>query len=245
MTGSGADPRPVPDQGKTARTTGFFGSGVVIDCMDGAGRDPGGDQLIEEIDFILERLFRNSRTNAILSWLLIGVLVVGFVESVLDFDRQWMVFVAAVGIVVLIPPVAVRDWRAMLPWELLVLALLPILVRGLFGGTLGTFATYLSFAGLALIITAELHTFTGLRVTHWFAVVFVVMATMATVAVWTIFRWNADRFLGTTYLVDNETLMMEWIYVTLAGLVAGVLFDGYFRKRNSTLWRAIRRSVRR
>lgn len=87
--------------------------------------------------------------------------------------------------------------------------------------------------------------FTSLEVTHWFAVGLVVLATMATVAAWTIFRWNADLFLGTSYLVDNETLMIEWVSVTLAGVVAGFLFDGYFRRRDRQLWRAIMRSVRR
>lgn len=68
---------------------------------------------------------------------------------------------------------------------------------------------------------------------------------MATVAAWTIFRWNADRFLGTAYLVDIETLMVEWVYVTLAGDTAGVLFDGYIKRRERRLWRAIRRSIGR
>lgn len=183
--------------------------------------------------------------NAILAWLLVGVLVAVFVESLFDVDRGWIVFVAVTGVIVIIPPLTYREWRVMLPWELLVLALLPVLVRGLFGGTVGTFATYLAIAGVALIVTAELHMFTSLQVTHWFAVGFVGLATMATVAAWTIFRWNADRFLGTAYLVDNETLMVEWVYVTLAGVAAGVLFDGYFKRRERRLWRAIRQSIDR
>lgn len=199
----------------------------------------------DELEDILALLFQSGRTNAILAWLLVGVLVIVLVESILDFDRHWMVFVGVAGVLVLIPPAAYREWRVMLPWELLVLALLPILVRGVFGGRIGTFATYLALAGLALIVIAELHMFTSLEVTHWFAVGLVVLATMATVAAWTIFRWNADLFLGTSYLVDNETLMIEWVSVTLAGVVAGFLFDGYFRRRDRQLWRAIMRSVRR
>lgn len=198
-----------------------------------------------ELEDALERLFRDGRTNALLAWLLVGVLAVVFVESALDLDYQWILFVGFVGCVVLLPPLAYREWRAMLPWELLVLALLPILVRGLVGGTVGTFATYLALAALALLVIVELHMFTSLTVTHWFAVVLVVLTTMAVAAAWTVFRWNADRFLGTAFLVDNETLMMEWLYVTLAGIAAGVLFDGYFRRRDRHLWRAIRRTVRR
>ena len=198
-----------------------------------------------EIRGAFDRLFRNGRTNAVIAWALVAVLAGVFVDSVVDVDLQWVLFTAFVAVVVLLPPVAYREWRVMLPWELLVLALFPVLVRGLFGGTLGTFATYVALAGLALLVVVELHTFTTLRVTHWFAVVLVVLTTLAAVAAWTVFRWNADRFLGTSYLVDNETLMMEWLYVTLAGVVAGLVFDGYFRRRDQWLWRAIRRVIRR
>jgi hypothetical protein len=176
------------------------------------------DQSAEDV---LARLFRSGRTNAAIAWLLVGVLAVTFVESILGFDRLWMDFVAATAAVVLVPPVAHRDWRVMLPWEPLVLALLPVLVRALLGGELGTFAYYLSVSGLALIITVELHVFTELRMTHWFAVIFVSMTTMASVAAWTVVRWTLDRWLGTSFLTDNEALMTEWAAVAVAGLAAG------------------------
>lgn len=192
-------------------------------------------------DDLLAQLFRSGRINALVSWALVGILLAVFIKSVLDFDRQWIVFVTATGAIVLLPPIAYRDWRVMLPWEVLVIALFPILVRGLFAGEVGTFATYFAVAGLALLVTVELHMFTTVRLTHWFAVVFVVMATMAVVAVWTILRWNMDTFLGTNFLTTNEALMLEWLYVTLAGLSAGVLFDSYFRRRGRLLRRAIRR----
>lgn len=201
---------------------------------------------------VLARLFRSGRNNALLSWALVGVLVVVFVESLLDLDRLWILFVAATGAIVLLPPVAYREWRVMLPWELLLLALLPILVRGIAGGELGTFAYYLSIAGLALIVVVELHMFTDLELTHWFAVAFVVMTTMATVAAWSIARWNMDLFLGTSFLLEpgmtqdqaNAALMVEFTWVTLAGLVAGVLFDAYFKRRGRRLRRRLGRVMR-
>ncbi|EMA06664.1 hypothetical protein SAMN05443574_10590 [Haloarcula vallismortis] len=198
-----------------------------------------------DLDGTVERLFRDGRTNAIIAWVLVAVLPGVFIDSVLDLDYRWMLFVAVVSAVVLVPPVAYREWRVMLPWELLLLASLPILIRGLVGGTVGTFASYLSLAALALLGIVELHMFTELTVTHWFAVCLVVLTTLAAAAAWTVFRWNADRFLGTSYLTTNEALMAEWLYVTLAGLVAGVLFDGYFRRRDRRLWRVVRRMVRR
>jgi len=213
--------------------------------MSDRADDPPDLDLSSELEDVFERLFRSGRTNALLAWPLVGVLAVTFVESALGVDYGWIVFVAVSGLIVLVPPVAYRDWRVMLPWELLVLALFPVLVRGVVGGTVGTFATYLALAGLALIVTVELHMFTSLQVTHWFAVGLVVLMTLAAVAAWTVFRWNADRLLGTSFLVDNEALMIEWVYVTLAGFAAGILFDGYFRRRDRQLWRVIRRTVGR
>jgi hypothetical protein len=202
---------------------------------------------------LLAGLFRSGRINALISWPLVGVLGLVFVESLLDFDRLWMLFVAVTGLVVLVPPLAHREWRVMLPWEMLTLALAPILVRGLSGGELGTFAYYLSVAGLALVVTVELHMFTRVRMTHWFAVAFVGMTTLASAAAWTIVRWNADRLLGTAFLADatasgveaNTALMVEFLRVTLAGLAAGVLFDAYFKRRGRRLGRRLRAVVGR
>lgn len=63
----------------------------------------------------LEQLFRDGRTTVIVAWLLIGVLLSGFVESLLDVDPQWIVFVAVAGVVVLLPPNVYKDWCVMLP----------------------------------------------------------------------------------------------------------------------------------
>lgn len=205
-------------------------------AADGTDRDTGPSPLED----VLTQLIASSRTNAILAWLLVAVLTSVFVESLLDLDAGWIVFVGVSGLIVLVPPISARDWRVMVPWELLVIALLPILVRGLVGGTVGTFATYLALAALALIVTVELQQFTDLRVTPWFAITLVVLTTLAAVAAWTVFRWNADRYLGTAYLVDNESLMLEWVSVALAGLAAGLLFESYFRRRGQVLWRVIK-----
>ena len=202
---------------------------------------PGGDPITDR----LTRLFRSGRANAVVAWAMVAVLAGVFVESLLGVDLLPMALVAAITAVVVAPAVAARDPQVMLPWEVLGLALLPVLVRTLLGGELGTFATYLAIAAFALIVTVELHAFTSLQVTQWFAVLLVVLTTMATAAAWTVLRWSADRLLDTAFLTTNEALMTEWIYVTLAGLAAGVLFDAYFRRRSAWLRRAIRRVVGR
>jgi hypothetical protein len=202
---------------------------------------------------LLAELFRSGGVNAVIAWSLVGALGVVLGGSLLEFDRLWILFVAAIGVIVLLPPVAYRDWRTMLPWEVLVFALSPVLVRGLFGGEIGTFAYYLSVAGLALVVTVELHMFTRMRMTHWFAVVFVVMTTLASAAAWAIVRWSADRLLGTEFLSApgptggdaNAALMTEFVWVTLAGIAAGLLFDTYFKRRGRRLGRSIQRVIQR
>lgn len=209
--------------------------------------------VVAEAEDVLARLFRSGRANAVLSWVLVAVLAGVFVESLLDVDRLWVAFVAVTGVIVLVPPITYTDWRVMLPWELLVLALMPILLRAFAGGELGTFAYYLSVSGLALIVVVELHMFTELTMTHWFAVLFVTMATMASVAAWTVLQWNADRYRGTSFLHEpgvgqaaaNDALMAEFTWVVLAGLVAGVVFDAYFRRRGRKLAGRIRRVIHR
>lgn len=204
-------------------------------------------------DDLLAALFRSGRLNAILAWPLVAVLGLVLLESLVDFDRLWILFVTVTGLIVLVPPVAYRDARVMLPWEVLLLALSPILVRGISGGEFGTFATYLSIAGLALVVTVELHMFTSVRMTHWFAVVFVVMTTLASAAAWAIVRWLSNRMLQTEFLSNsnltaadaNAQLMTEFLWVTAAGLVAGLLFDAYFKRRGRRLGSSLRRVIRR
>ncbi|WP_206424405.1 hypothetical protein [Halorubrum sp. CSM-61] len=214
---------------------------VDSDLIDSEPDVPDGDAIEDR----LARLFRSGRTNALVAWSMVAVLAGVFVESLLGFDLLSMVLIAAIAAVVVAPAISARNPQVMLPWEVLGLALLPVLVSALLGGELGTFATYLAIAAFALILTVEFHMFTSLQVTHWFAVALVVLTTLATAAAWTILRWNADRLLGTDFLTTNEALMIEWIYVTLAGLAAGILFDAYFRRRGARLRRAIGRVVRR
>lgn len=199
----------------------------------------------ERAEEAFEKLFRNTWLNTVLAWLFVGVLLGVWLDSIVDLDFLWIVFVTATGVIVLLPPTVYRDTHAMLPWELLVLALAPILVRGLFGGDLGTFGYYLSVAALALLVVVELHMFTELELTHWFAVVLVVQTTLAAVAASTMLRFAMDVHLGTNFLSTNEALMDEWVSVTLAGVIGGLLFDAYFKDRDRQLASLLRGVIRR
>lgn len=190
----------------------------------------------EQIDFLLG----TARVNAALGWLLVGVIGSVAVASVLAGDPIWAGFAAAVGALAVVPAVAFRSWRMMLPWEVLVLAGLPIIGRLVTAVELNSkLATYLSVAALALIVAVEIHAFTGVRMTSTFAVAFVIVATMATVGIWAVVRYALDATLGTTFLIDpaltdaaiEREVMLEFVASTVAGLLAGIVFELYVRRQ--------------
>ena len=195
---------------------------------------------------VFEDLFHDSRVNALLAWGVVGAFVVVFVGTALQRDVPWLLFTTITGAIALVPPASRRSWQVMLPWELLVLGSLPVIVRAVEISVLAsTFATYLSLAALALIITVELHVLSRVQVTHLFAVSFVSLATLAVGGAWAIVRWNVDRLLGTSFLSTNGALMVEFLWVLAAGIAAGILFDLYFRQRSRQLRQTLGRVVRR
>lgn len=188
----------------------------------------------------LERLIEDRRLNSVLAWVVVGFVAAVIVQSVLFEDYLWAAFAAGVLVLALIPPVAYRDRAAMLPWEVLALCGLPLIGRAVSASVLTTeLATYLSVAGLALVVAVELDVFTTVRMTEWFAVLFVVITTMAAAGVWAVLRWGVDVWFNTAFLLEpgvpeheiEEALMWEFVYSTAAGLLAGAIFELYFRRR--------------
>lgn len=189
--------------------------------------------------FALEQVFTDARTNAALAWLLAGFVAVVAVGNLLSGSLLWAGFAGAMVVLVVLPPIKFRTARAMLPWEVLLLAILPLLGR--------TFATvpvtsnlftYLSVAAVALIVAVELHVFTPVKMNKAFAVSFVVIATMATAGIWAVVRFALDTTLGTGFLLDpllteseiEHDLMLEFVYSTAAGVLGGIVFEWYFRR---------------
>ena len=179
----------------------------------------------------LGAIVEDERINAGLAWVLVAFLFAVVAENVLDGDVLWAGFAAFVAALALVPAAAYRDGSAMLPWEVLVLAALPILAKSLATWVYGLrITTYLSVAALALIVAVELHTFTAVRMTHWFAILFVVVTTTATAGVWAVVQWLSDGVLGTEFIQSESRLMWDFVYATFTGMVAGVIFELYFRR---------------
>lgn len=184
----------------------------------------------------LDALLYDSRNNAIIGWLLIVLLGGTAVGIVVATGPLWSVFALGVVVLALIPPLAYRSPYVMLPWEVLLIAALPIV--GLATGTdrlSGQFSVYFAIAAVALVIAVELQSFTSIRFPPWFAVVLVVVATLASAALWALLQWGFDVYFGTNYITTNDDLMYEWLYSAAAGVLAGVTFALYFRRRRKSV----------
>lgn len=196
----------------------------------------------------LDTLLDDKRINALLAWALVAFVSFATLESVLDRDWVWVVISTSLVVLAVLPAAIYRNHRTMIPWEVLILATLPVLARSLATpGPVSDVSTYLSVAAVALIIAVELDVFTAVRMTTTFAVVFVVIATMATAGAWAIVQWLSDVYLGTTFIYPTpppvsdvvdaaalESLMWDFVAATAAGLIAGVIFALYFRGRADT-----------
>ncbi len=194
-----------------------------------------------EID--VGELLRDARLNATIAWAVTAIVVLTAVGSFLTGDLLWAIFAGGVTALMVVPPVAFRSPRTMLPWEILLLATLPVLGRSLATfQTSSRIASYLSIAALALVVAVELHLFTPVRMTPTFAIVFVAITTMAVAGVWAAGRWAADIWLGTNFLealgateaAIERALMLEFVASTIAGVLAGLIFEFYVRRRART-----------
>lgn len=203
----------------------------------------------------LRSVVENRRFNAAIGWLVVAILLLSAAGGVVKGDLLWAGFTASVAALVALPAIRFRSPQAMLPWEVVVLAALPVLSRlavagvTVFGITLtGRVSTYFAVAAVALIIAVELDAFTPVRMSYSFAVFFVVIATMAASAVWAVLKWLSDRLLGTEFFpppdappkvahAAHEALMWDFVAATAIGLLAGLLFEWYFRRRADTTLR--------
>jgi hypothetical protein len=191
----------------------------------------------------LRNVVEQERGNAVLAWLLVSFLLVVVVSQLVVGETLWALFVLVVAILAVVPAVAYRNPLAMLPWEVLAIASLPAVGRALVAGqtigqvTLtGRVTTYLAVAAVALIVAVEVDVFTPVRMSYSFAVLFVVITTMAAAGLWAVAKWLSDGYLGTGFFAGDpelvETaLMWDFVAATVAGIVAGVLFEFYFRRR--------------
>lgn len=189
-------------------------------------------------------LLDTERVNAAIAWGLIAVLTLVALQTAVAGIPLWGVLTAVLIGIVLIPPINYRRATVMVPWEVLAVASIPILARSLafqlaVGGFFGRLLTYVGTAGAALVIAVELDVFTPVEMPDWVAVCFVVVTTMAAAGVWAVLAWLSDLYFATTFILDpaftphEQEVAVMWSFVaaTLGGVVAGGIFELYFRRR--------------
>lgn len=193
----------------------------------------------------LHGLVRDALLNAALGWLLVTLVLAAAVAELVAGTRLYAWMAVLVAMLALVPPVAFRSARAMLPWEVIALAALPTVLRFLVvGQTVAglTFSdrllNYLAAAAVALIVAVELDVFTPVKMNQGFAILFATVATMAAAGVWAVAQYVSDLLLGTRFLLGRadphaveEALMWDFVAATVAGVAAGLLFELYFRRR--------------
>ncbi|WP_049929231.1 hypothetical protein [Halopiger goleimassiliensis] len=176
-----------------------------------------------------------SRRNAALGWFVVVALFAFAAVHALEASYRWFVFTAVAVLIVLLPAAARRDPFAVPSWELLALVALPVVDATMFGETVITdVAVYVAVAAVALVAVVEIHQFTAVRMTHAFAIVLVVMTTLAVAAVWNVALWLSDVLLESSYIVTgrsedaaNHAMMMDFVYAAVAGFLAGLVFDRF------------------
>lgn len=179
----------------------------------------------------LRGLVESRSLNAAVTWTLVGALVAGTLASLVAGDLLWAVFGASVVAVALVPTVILRDESAVVSWEPLALAAVPVVAR--WAGLFVTPMAYLSVAALALLVAVEIDSFSAAEMPPWFAVLFVVLTTLTVAGLWGILQYYSDALLGTSFLAGRVALMWELVGATAAGVGAGVLFHVYFQRYGS------------
>lgn len=181
-----------------------------------------------------------TKRNALSAWLIVALLASLAIWQGIVGSYRWFSFIGLAIVLLVIPVVAHRDPYAMPPWELLVLTALPIVDATVLGETLlSPVAVYLAVAAVALIVAVDIHTYTPARMTRQFTIVLVVITTLAVGATWNVLLWVTDLLLGTTYLMGdrsqdaaNHAMMIDFLFAAVTGLLAGVLFTAYLRRRS-------------
>lgn len=167
--------------------------------------------------------------NAVVAWALVAVLLADVLASLAFGDFLWAGFALVVLGVAIAPAVLRRDHRAVVAWQAIALCALPMWAQ-----TLGIYAQpmgYVALAALALLIVVELEAFTVVEMPSWFAVLFVVLTTVAVACVWGVVQYVADALLGTGFIADPDALMWDLIFATVVGVAAAVVFEVYFSPR--------------
>lgn len=178
----------------------------------------------------MDRLEISRRENALLAWGSVALLVVS--GGVLVASGEFLTGALAVLVSLLAAgPAAVRrDWQVMAPWGVVALAALPFPLTSF--PLLAPTTVYFGIAGVALLLAIYMTAFTDVEITARFAIALVVLTTVAVGTTWAAVRGLADLYLGHSHIGGLAALERDLLIAVGGGILAGLLFEGYFRERS-------------
>ncbi len=196
----------------------------------------------------LRELLLDTYRNAILSWIILLALVFLTFMNFMNGRYAWGILSAFVICIILLPALFFKNLSIMPPWYLILLVALPIV-----GNAIGyhlffsSIPNYISVATIALLVAAEINWFTSVKMDHMFAILFVFITTLAISGLWHLMQWLLDINIGTAFILDgrshetiNTEVMNEFMYATVAGIIAGLIFGWYFKSRGKSTPNSIR-----
>lgn len=169
------------------------------------------------------------RGNAALGWASVAVLVVSGIALAVTGAAVVAALAAPVAVLAVAPSALRRDPQAMAPWGVVALAVLPF---PLHSSPLAEVTAYVGVAGVALLVAIYMTAFSDVEMTAQFAVVLVVLTTVAAGTVWAALRGLSDLYLGSSYLGGLAALERDLLVAVAGGVLAGLAFEGYFRERS-------------
>lgn len=176
---------------------------------------------------VYERKDRNFLLSMLISLVFLGTAADAFLAG----SYAWLALSVFVFVLSVMPPLAYRDTVAA-PWELLLLVSLPFIHRSFGFTVLSSLAvSYISVAVTSLLLVVELDEFTSLETNSFFAVFLTAVITVAMAGFWSLIRWFSDIYLGTALITSEEHLMWEFTAATGIGIVLGLVFHYYFKRR--------------
>ncbi|MFC3957063.1 hypothetical protein [Halovivax cerinus] len=174
-------------------------------------------------------LLRRERSNAAIGWVIVIGLGLAAVATLVRGAVLWTSLTATIVALAVLPAFRRRTPFVLPPWEVLLVAAVPVWVR-LFGAF--PIAGFLTVAAIALLVTVELDAYTPVEMTPRFAAGFVVVTTMAVAGLWVIAQWVSDAAVGTAFLTSVEEVMWDLVFATAFGGLFGVFFVVYVSRRD-------------
>lgn len=176
----------------------------------------------------------SDRTNAAVVWALAAGIAAATAGQALAADWLWAMLGVTTVALALFPSAVHRTWTVTPPWWTVVLAAIPLAGLVLFPfatqshALVTRVATYLSIASLSLLVAIYLNVYTDVEMSHRFAVVFVVVTTMALAGLWVLLVGLGDIYFGMNHIAGKADLNKEFVTSFVTGLFGGVLFERYF-----------------